>query len=96
MMAHDGQILTEAAVLADLTRLTADTLPEVEALFVAAREGLRADVTVAGKVQPATLEAHQFRAHALAPGQRRDAPHEDGITADGRWCADNGRTAGRS
>ena len=65
-MAHDGQMLTETAVMADLTRLTAEALPEVEALFVAAREGLRADVTVRGKVQAAALDAQQFRAHGLA------------------------------
>ena len=65
-MAHDGQMLTETAVMADLTRLTAEALPEVEALFVAAREGLRADVTVGGKVQAAALDAQQFRAHGLA------------------------------
>ena len=65
-MAHDGQMMTENAVLADLPRLTAEALPEVEALFVAAREGLRVEVTIGGKVQAAALEAHQFRAHALA------------------------------
>ena len=65
-MAHDGQMMTETAVLADLPRLTAEALPEVEALFVAAREGLRVEVTIGGKVQAAALEAHQFRAHALA------------------------------
>ncbi len=65
-MAHDGQIRTEAVVLSDLTRLTAQTLPEIEALFVAAREGLRAEVTSGGKVQAPALEIHQFRAHALA------------------------------
>ena len=65
-MAHDGQLRTDMLVLADLTRLTAEALPQVEALFVAAREGLRADVTLGGKVQAAALDAHQFRAHALS------------------------------
>jgi len=65
-MAHDGQMLTETVVLTDLPRLTAEALPEIEALFIAAREGLRAEVTVGGKVQAAALEVHQFRAHALA------------------------------
>ncbi len=65
-MAHDGQMLAETFVLTDLPGLTAEALPEVEALFVAAREGLRAEVTVGGKVQAAALEAYQFRAHALA------------------------------
>ena len=65
-MAHDGQLRDESLVLADLARLTAEALPEVEALFVAAREALRAEVTVGGKVQAAALEAHQFRAHCLS------------------------------
>jgi len=59
-------MLTETVVLTDLPRLTAEALPEIEALFIAAREGLRAEVTVGGKVQAAALEVHQFRAHALA------------------------------
>jgi (2S)-methylsuccinyl-CoA dehydrogenase len=59
-------MLTETVVLTDLPHLTAEALPEIEALFIAAREGLRAEVTVGGKVQAAALEVHQFRAHALA------------------------------
>jgi len=65
-MAHDGQTLTAYAVLADLTRRTASALSEVEALLHAARESLRADVTVGGKVRADLLEIHQFRAHAFA------------------------------
>ena len=65
-MAHDGQSLTPSPLLADLTTLTADALPQVEALFVAARETLRAQVTVAGKVSSAAMEDHQYGAHALA------------------------------
>ncbi len=65
-MAHDGQLVTDTVVLADLHRLTAEALPEVEALFANARDGLRAAVTVAGKVQAQALETQQFRAHALA------------------------------
>jgi (2S)-methylsuccinyl-CoA dehydrogenase len=65
-MPHDGQAMTATPILADLRALTAQALPEVEALFHAARESLRAEVTVAGKVQAAALEERQFAAHALA------------------------------
>jgi (2S)-methylsuccinyl-CoA dehydrogenase len=66
MMAHDGQRLDDQVVLDELTTLTATALPEVEALFVLAREGLRAAVTVGGKISAAALETHQFRAHCLS------------------------------
>lgn len=65
-MPHDGQSVTQSPLLADLLRLTAEALPEVETTFVAARENLRGMVTVAGKVSAAALEEHQFAAHALA------------------------------
>ena len=65
-MAHDGQVMTQTAILADLQALTLATLPEIEALFVAAREGLRSEVTVAGKLSAPALDQHQHRAHALA------------------------------
>jgi len=41
-MPHDGQTAPASPVLPDLTALTAAALPEVEALFVAGREALRA------------------------------------------------------
>jgi (2S)-methylsuccinyl-CoA dehydrogenase len=65
-MAHDGQNVDAAPLLADLQTLTAAALPQVEALFAAARENLRDRVTVAGKIAPAALESHQFAAHTLA------------------------------
>ena len=65
-MAHDGQSLSHSPVLADLLTLTAAALPEVEALFSEAREALRAQVTVGGKISAAALEEHQFAAHTLA------------------------------
>jgi (2S)-methylsuccinyl-CoA dehydrogenase len=65
-MAHDGQTMTQTPLLGDLLTLTAATLPEVEALFAAAREGLRSEVTVAGKLSSAALEDRQHQAHALA------------------------------
>ena len=54
------------ALLDDLLTLTAEALPEVEALFTAAREALRALVTTGGKISGAALEEHQFAAHSLS------------------------------
>ncbi len=65
-MAHDGQTMTPTPLLDDLLTRTADTLPEVEALFASAREILRAEVTHAGKLSAPALEARQDQAHALA------------------------------
>ncbi|WP_136645575.1 acyl-CoA dehydrogenase family protein [Tabrizicola sp. YIM 78059] len=65
-MPHDGQPMTQTPILADLRALTTAALPEVEALFASARDGLRAQVTVAGKLSGPALEERQFQAHALA------------------------------
>jgi (2S)-methylsuccinyl-CoA dehydrogenase len=65
-MPHDGQAMTQTPLLADLMARTAAALPEVEALFTASREGLRAEVTVAGKLSAAALEQRQHQAHVLA------------------------------
>ena len=65
-MPDDGQAMNPSAVLADLLRLTAAALPEVEALFDTARSTLRAMVTVDGKVSAAALESHQCAAHTLS------------------------------
>ncbi len=66
-MAHDGQTLPAASpLLAGLLDLTAQALPEVEALFHTGRETLRAWVSVGGKVSPAAMEEHQYAAHALS------------------------------
>jgi (2S)-methylsuccinyl-CoA dehydrogenase len=64
-MPHDGQTLA-TPLLADIATLTAEALPEVEALFTAALENLRTAVTVGGKVSNAAMEEHQHAAHALA------------------------------
>ncbi|MGA0540321.1 acyl-CoA dehydrogenase family protein [Neotabrizicola sp. VNH66] len=64
-MPHDGQPIT-SPVLPDLRGLTAAVLPETDALFTAAREHLRAAVTVGGKISAAALEEHQFAAHCLS------------------------------
>jgi (2S)-methylsuccinyl-CoA dehydrogenase len=65
-MPHDGQTLSQGPVLADLLLLTENALPEVEQLFVSAREALRDRVTVGGKISSAAMEDNQFAAHALA------------------------------
>ncbi len=65
-MAHDGQTLSPSPLLADLLALTGAALPDAEALFDQARESLRSNVTVGGKVSAAALEHHQFAAHALS------------------------------
>jgi (2S)-methylsuccinyl-CoA dehydrogenase len=54
------------ALLDDLLPLTAAALPEVEALFVEAREALRDLVTQGGKISGPALEANQYAAHALS------------------------------
>jgi (2S)-methylsuccinyl-CoA dehydrogenase len=65
-MPHDGQAMTQTPILADLQALTATALPEVEALFVDARAGLKAQVSSGGKVSNQALEARQYHAHALS------------------------------
>jgi (2S)-methylsuccinyl-CoA dehydrogenase len=65
-MAHDGQTMTQSPLLGDLLTLTGASLPEVEALFAAARETLRSEVTIAGKLSSAALEDRQHQSHALA------------------------------
>lgn len=67
-MAHDGHSHPDldSPQLASLAVLAAAALPEVERLFEAGREALRARVTTAGKVSPALMEQHQFAAHTLS------------------------------
>lgn len=65
-MPHDGQAMTQTPILADLRALASAALPEVEALFTEGRDGLKAGVTVGGKVSAPALEERQFQAHALA------------------------------
>lgn len=65
-MPHDGNATTPTPILADLQTLTQAALPEIEALFTQAREGLKTAVSTGGKVSNQELEAQQFRAHALS------------------------------
>ena len=62
----DGQAMTQTPLLPDLQALTAAALPEVEALFGQARDGLKAQVSTGGKVSNQALEARQFQAHSLS------------------------------
>ncbi len=66
MMPHDGNAMTTSPILANLQTLTKAALPEVEALFTQARDGLKAGVSTGGKVSNQALEARQFQAHALS------------------------------
>ena len=65
-MAQDGAMAFETVVLADILGLTAAALPEVETIFTAGRESLRAMVTRDGRISNAALEEHQFAAHCLS------------------------------
>jgi (2S)-methylsuccinyl-CoA dehydrogenase len=65
-MALDAHSAAKTPILTDVLTLTAQALPEVEALFTTARESLRGMVTVSGKVSAAALEDHQFAAHCLS------------------------------
>ena len=65
-MPHDGQVMSDTPILSDLPALTAAALPEIEALFDQARDGLKAQVSTDGKVSNQALEARQFQAHALS------------------------------
>jgi (2S)-methylsuccinyl-CoA dehydrogenase len=62
----DGQVMTKTPILANLAKLTAAALPEVEALFATARDTLRSQVSTGGKVSNQALEAQQYQAHALS------------------------------
>lgn len=62
----DGQVMTQTPILADLQALTAAALPQVEALFIDARDRLKAQVSTGGKVSNQALEAQQYPAHAMA------------------------------
>ena len=62
-MAHDGQSIDQNA---DLLVLAQAAVAEVDALFLTARDALRARVVVAGKVSASLLEEHQFAAHVCA------------------------------
>ncbi|WP_151717379.1 acyl-CoA dehydrogenase family protein [Gemmobacter serpentinus] len=65
-MPHDGQAMPASPLLADLEALTKAALPEIDALFISAREALRAKVSRDGKISAGLLEQHQFAAHTLS------------------------------
>jgi (2S)-methylsuccinyl-CoA dehydrogenase len=58
--------MTKTVILPELQALTSTALPEVEALFGQARDGLKAQVSTGGKVSNQALEARQFQAHSLS------------------------------
>ncbi|RXV62620.1 acyl-CoA dehydrogenase [Roseovarius sp. A46] len=67
-MAHDGQdiAMSEPILLSDLTALTQAALAPAEALLSQAREAVRAQVTVDGRVSGAAMDAAQGATHGLA------------------------------
>ncbi|MCE6949971.1 acyl-CoA/acyl-ACP dehydrogenase [Cereibacter sphaeroides] len=65
-MPKDGSTMHEQPLLADLLALTADALPETEALLETARAALKERVSINGKVSSKALEQDQFAAHALS------------------------------
>ncbi len=54
-MPRDGQVMSDTPILADLQALTTAALPEVETLFVQARDRLKAEVSTGGKVSNQAL-----------------------------------------
>ena len=62
----DGAEMPVSDLSAALLPLTAASLPEVEALLAEAMSGLRAAVTVNGRISGAALETEQFAAHSLS------------------------------
>ncbi|MEO1788863.1 MAG: acyl-CoA dehydrogenase family protein [Pseudomonadota bacterium] len=67
-MAHDGQDISQMTnvILPELTQLTGEAVPAVEALYDRAKAVVGAMLTEDGKVSPALLEANQTAAHGLA------------------------------
>lgn len=67
-MAHDGQDLSSVAsvLLGDLLTLTADAIAPVDAVVTIARDRLRAELSVDGRISNELIEQHQTAAHGLA------------------------------
>lgn len=66
-MPHDGQDMTaQTILLPDLLSLTGAAVAPAEALLETARTGLKADLSVDGRVSGAAVEANQTAAHGLA------------------------------
>lgn len=67
-MAHDGQDLSSVAsvLLGDLLTLTAAAIAPVDAVVTIARDRLRAELSVDGRISNELIEQHQTAAHGLA------------------------------
>lgn len=67
-MAHDGQDLSSVAsvLLDDLLTLTAAAIAPVDAVVTIARDRLRAELSVDGRISNELIEQHQTAAHGLA------------------------------
>ena len=67
-MAHDGQDLSEVTpvLLDDLLTLTAAAIAPVDAVTTIARDRLRGELSVDGRISGALIEQNQTAAHGLA------------------------------
>ncbi len=65
-MPRDAEMTAAPVILANLTALTAEALPPVEAVLARAKDAVRDLVTVDGKISGAAIEAEQTAAHGLA------------------------------
>ena len=65
-MPRDAEMTAAPVILANLTALTAEALPPVEAVLARAKDAVRDLATVDGKISGAAIEAEQTAAHGLA------------------------------
>ncbi|MBF9037777.1 acyl-CoA dehydrogenase [Rhodobacterales bacterium LSUCC0387] len=65
-MPRDAEMTAANVILANLTALTAEALPSVEAVLARAKDAVRDLVTVDGKISGAVIEAEQTATHGLA------------------------------
>ena len=65
-MPRDAEMTAANLILANLTALTAEALPSVEAVLARAKDAVRDLVTVDGKISGAVIEAEQTATHGLA------------------------------
>ena len=65
-MPRGAEMTAANVILANLTALTAEALPSVEAVLARAKDAVRDLVTVDGKISGAVIEAEQTATHGLA------------------------------
>ena len=92
-MAHDGQDVTMAnpTLLPDLLALTGAAIAPVEHILEIATKGLRADLSLDGKVSAALIEQNQTATHGLAwlatyvESLRQMQKWAEGLRSDGKF-----------